>query len=321
MDKHLQGRIPATFLDVPAAGQQALSGADIAIFGAAEATPHLPGQASHAARAPSALRDGTRSIASDPLRWDFDQDGPLLSPELRVVDLGDLATSPAAPLENRALIAATTVSIVKAGAVPVLLGGDDSVPIPFFAAFEPCGPVTILQIDAHLDWRDERGGLKHTFSSTMRRASEMPWVERIIQVGQRGVGGSRAGDLADARAWGVHLFDAASVRRHGVQPIVEQIVPGSRCIVTLDCDGLDPGVIPAVLVPQPGGLGYLDIVELLHGVAGRARIVGFDLVELVPDADVRGLGVLAASRILCVALGCIGRQQLRQGNAARQRGD
>ena len=307
MDNKPQGR---TFLGVPDAGQQPLSGVDIAIFGAAEATPHLPGRASHAAHAPSALRNTTQSIASDPLRWDFDQDGPLLSPGLRVVDLGDLATSPETPLENRALITATTASIVKAGAVPVLLGGDDSVPIPFFAGFESCGPLTIVQIDAHLDWRDERGGLKHTFSSTMRRASEMPWVERIIQVGQRGVGGSRGADLADARAWGVSLFSAASVRRHGVEPILAQIAPSSRCIITLDCDGLDPAVIPAVLVPQPGGLFYPDIVELLHGIAGRARIVGFDLVELVPDADVRGLGVLTASRILCVALGCIGRQQL-----------
>lgn len=100
------------------------------------------------------------------------------------------------------------------------------------------------------------------------------------------------------------------MRRDGVEPVLAQIAPDSRCIITLDCDGLDPAVIPAVLVPQPGGLGYLDVVELLHGIAARARIVGFDLVELVPEADVRGLGVLAASRILCVALGCIGRQQL-----------
>lgn len=319
MDNAAQNDVPATFLGVPAAGQQVLSGIDIAIFGASEATPHLPGRASHAAQAPSALRECTRSIASDPLRWDFDQDGPLLAPALRVVDLGDLPTSPTTPQENRALITATTSSILTADAVPVLLGGDDSVPIPFFAAFESCGPLTIVQIDAHLDWRDERSGLKHTFSSTMRRASEMPWVERIIQVGQRGVGGSRAVDLAAARAWGASLFSAASVRRHGIEPILEQIAPGSRCIITVDCDGLDPAVIPAVLVPQPGGLGYLDIVELLHGIAGRARIVGFDLVELVPEADVRGLGVLAASRILCVALGCIGGQQSALRNAGRTR--
>jgi agmatinase len=110
----------------------------------------------------------------------------------------------------------------------------------------------------------------------------------------------------------VTLFSAASVRRHGMQPIIDQVAPRSRCIVTLDCDGLDPSVIPAILVPQPGGLDYLQIVELLHGVAQRAHIVGFDLVELMPDADIRGLGVLAASRIICVTLGCIAGQLQRR---------
>jgi agmatinase len=303
----------ATFLGVPAAKRELLSHADVVIFGARDATPHVPGSTSHAAGAPSALRETTRQIAEDPLRWDFDQGGPLLPPGLQVVDFGDLPTDPATPEDNRSLITSTAMSILKVGAVPLLFGGDDSVPIPFFAGFEKFGPVMVLQIDAHLDWRDERAGLKHTFSSTMRRASEMPWVDRIIQVGQRGVGGSRANDLADARDWGVTIFSAASVRRHGIQPIIDQVTPGSRCIVTLDCDGLDPSVIPAVLVPQPGGLDYLDIVGLLQGVARRAHIVGFDLVELMPDADVRGLGVLAASRIVCVTLGCIaGQLQRRQ---------
>jgi agmatinase len=160
------------------------------------------------------------------LRWDFDQGGPLIPEGLRAIDLGDLPTDPATPQENRSLITSTTVSILKAGVVPLLLGGDDSVPIPFFAGFERFGPVTILQIDAHLDWRDERDGLKHTFSSTMRRAREMPWVERIIQVGQRSIGGSRERDLADAQAWGVTLFSAATVRRHGVQPVIDLIPAG-----------------------------------------------------------------------------------------------
>ncbi|MHC2822921.1 agmatinase [Bradyrhizobium huanghuaihaiense] len=309
----------ATFLGVPAAKQEPFHHADVVIFGAPDATSYVLGCTSHAAQGPSALRDKTRQIAEDPSRWDFDQEGPVIPEGLRAVDLGDLPTNPTKPLENRSLITSTTASVLRAGAVPLLLGGDDSVPIPFFSGFDGFGPITILQVDAHLDWRDERGGLKHTLSSTMRRASEMPWVERIIQVGQRGVGGSRGNDLADARAWGVSLFSAASVRTHGVQPIIDQVAPGSRCIITLDCDGLDPSVIPAVLVPQPGGLGYLDVVELLHGVAQRARIIGFDLVELVPELDVRGLGVLAASRIVCVILGCIANQLQREKTASETR--
>jgi agmatinase len=167
-----------------------------------------------------AIRAATKRSVEDLSRWDFDQGGPLLSSELSIFDIGDLATNPANPEGNRSLITATTHSIVSIGAVPVLLGGDDSVPIPFFGGFEKVAPVTLLQVDAHLDWRDERAGLKHTFSSTMRRASEMPWVERIIQVGLRGIGGSRATDLADARAWGCGARNRRhdSSKRHSAGP-------------------------------------------------------------------------------------------------------
>jgi agmatinase len=302
--------VPAcTFLGVPASELGTIQQADVVLFGASDATPWPEGSRSHAADAPSAIRAATQRGAEDPSRWDFDQDGPLLPPGLAVFDIGDLATDPGNPNGNRTLITSTTAPIVNIGAVPVLLGGDDSVPIPYFEGFERCGPLTIVQIDAHLDWRHERGGLKHTFSSTMRRASEMPWVERIIQVGLRGIGGSRAADLADARAWGAELVTAAMIRQNGVQQVIDLIPDNARCIVTLDCDGLDPSVIPAVLVPQPGGLSYLDVVELLQRLIRRASIVGFDLVELMPSSDIRGLGAVTAARIVCVALGCLAHQK------------
>jgi arginase family enzyme len=83
--------------------------------------------------------------------------------------------------------------VLDRGAVPFLLGGDDSLPIPMLEAFgaHRGKRLTILQIDAHIDWRDEVGGERLGLSSTMRRASEMGHVERIIQVGQRGIGSAR----------------------------------------------------------------------------------------------------------------------------------
>lgn len=166
-----------TFLGVAACDLALpLGEADVVIFGAADATPHLKGRTSHAANGPAAIRNALRVYQTDLARWDFDQDGILLDPEqIRVVDGGDLATSPEAPEQNRNAIRSATRKILKSGAVPMLLGGDDSVPIPFFEAFEDMGKLTILQIDAHLDWKDQRDGSAHTFSSTMRRASELPW--------------------------------------------------------------------------------------------------------------------------------------------------
>jgi agmatinase len=300
-----------TFLDVGACDIfDGKLDADIVVLGASEGTPHLPGQPSHAAEAPDALRRAVKPSAADLSRWDFDQAGPLLDhSKVRIRDGGNLLTDPGTPERNRDVIRTATARILAARAVPVLLGGDDSVPIPFFEAFEGYGPITIVQIDAHLDWRDERNGLRHTFSSPMRRASEMPWIERIVQIGMRGVGGSRENDLADARRWGAIVIPASALRRLTIRQALDHIPNGARCIVTLDCDGLDPSVIPAVIVPQPGGLSYGDVIELLDGIAAKARIVGFDLVELVPHLDVRGLGTLTAARLVCKALGCIGRQR------------
>jgi agmatinase len=291
--------------------------ADVVIMGAADCTPHIPGEPSHAAKGPSAIRGVLAKYASDHDRWDFDQDRPLFDNALcRVADHGDLSTDPKAPDANRTIIREATQRILRSGAVPMLLGGDDSVPIPFIEAFEGYGPLTIIQIDAHLDWRDERNGLKHTFSSTMRRASEMAWVTNIVQVGLRGVGGSRRQDLEAARQWGAHLVTAARVQQEGIKPVLGLIPDGARCLVTIDCDGIDPSVLPAVILPQPGGLSYLDVIGILRGVAAKAIIAGFDLVELVPEHDVGGLGVLAASRIVCNALGCVAEQRRVLGRIA-----
>jgi agmatinase len=304
-------RTPSSFLAVETCNAFACPpGADVVIFGADHGVPHVPGTPSHAAGAPDALRAMMAQYAEDLTRWDFDQDEALLNADvMRVLDAGNLPTDPARPDNNRDLVRSATRAIIENGAVPFLFGGDDSVPIPFFEAFEALAPVTIVQIDAHLDWRHERNGIRHTFSSTMRRASEMPWIEKIVQVGMRGIGSSRRSDLEDARNWGATIVPAAAVARRGVHHVVDYIPDGGRCIVTIDCDGLDPCVMPAVIAPQPGGLAYLDVLELMFGVAAKARIVGFDLVELVPTLDPRGLGTLAAARLVCSAIGCVARQR------------
>ena len=92
----------------------------------------------------------------------------------RVLDAGDIATSLTTPRENRDAIEAAVRGVLKAGATPLVLGGDDSVPIPVLAAYEQHGPIWIVQVDAHIDWRDERSGERMGWSSPMRRASEMP---------------------------------------------------------------------------------------------------------------------------------------------------
>ena len=92
----------------------------------------------------------------------------------------------------------------------MLLGGDNSVPIPFHRAFADFSALAILQIDAHIDWRDTIGGERDGYSSTMRRASELGFVKAIIQIGARGVGSARREEVEAARAWGARILDGGA---------------------------------------------------------------------------------------------------------------
>jgi agmatinase len=270
-----------------------------ALFGAPHGTPY-PGidNRIHAAAAMS-LRQAVAADAGWLEHWDFDFDGPLLGNGFSLADLGDLATTAADAAGNRRLIQSTAERVLAAGAVPIMIGGDDSTPIPFIAAFAGKAPLTILQIDAHIDWRDERYGEPLGFSSTMRRASEMPHVGSIVQAGARGMGSARKAEVDAALAWGARIVPARVIHDRGVAPVLDHVPEGSNCLITLDADALDSSIMPAVAYPSPGGLTYLQVVRLIEGVAARAKIVGFDLIEFVPGRDAGGTAAFTAARIIC----------------------
>ncbi|HBS50902.1 MAG TPA: arginase [Rhodobacteraceae bacterium] len=281
--------------------------ADLVLFGADCATPYASVGA-YCAGGPAAIRAGGAGYAGDLTRVNFDLGGPILPEGVRALDAGDLALDPGDAPANRAAIGAATRAVLGAGAVPVLLGGDDSVPIPFLAAFDGQGPVTILQIDAHIDWRDSVEGETLGLSSTMRRASEMSHVERIVQVGARGVGSAGMAELAAARDWGAHLVPAQEVHAGGVGPALDLIPEGARVVIAFDLDALDPAIMPAVIAPTGGGLTHAQVLALLRGVAARARIAGLDMVEFMAEADREGQGARTAAQLLASALGLIGGQ-------------
>ena len=91
--------------------------------------------------------------------------------------------------------------------------------------------------------------------------------------------------------------------------MIEAIPRDARLYIALDIDVMDPAVVPAVIGPAPGGFGYWDMIELLEAAGERARIVGANLVELMPAADVGGRGALVAARIAATLLGRIARQR------------
>ncbi|MDQ0396070.1 arginase family protein [Labrys monachus] len=279
------------------------------LFGAPHGTLYPGIDAAPFAQAPAAIRAASQEDADWTEHWDFDLDGPLFAGgPAACVDIGDVPTTLGDGAGNRALIERQTRAILAASAVPVMIGGDDSVPIPFLAGFAPAGPIWILQVDAHIDWREERYGERFGFSSTMRRASEMPHVAGIVQVGLRGLGSARAAEIEAAKSYGARFVTARELHRDGPEAALRHIPAGANVVVTFDCDALDPAVMPAVAAPTPGGLDYGQAIGLIEGVAARARIAGFDLIEFFPPSDRGGVSAITAARLLVNVIGRIARQ-------------
>ncbi len=284
--------------------------AHAAVFGAPHGTPYRGIDNRVHAKAADSFRAALKEDALWLEHWDFDLDGPLLpDARFKAVDLGNLPTRSPDGRGNRRKIETLVKAILAAGAVPLMLGGDDSVPIPFISAYAGGGPITVLQIDAHIDWRDQRNAEKLGYSSTMRRASEQPHVWRIVQAGAHGLGSARQGEVEDAKNWGAHIIPSRIIHAQGLAPVLAYIEPDSDVLISLDLDVLDAAVMPAVAHPSPGGLSYVQVTDLIMAVAAKARIAGFTMVEFVPKKDISGTSAYTAARIAAITLGLIARQR------------
>ena len=296
----------ATFMGVARADLGALA-ADVVILGADGCTPYAS-VGHYCAGGPAAIRAAAAAYAANLAHMNFDIGGPVEG-RARVADAGDLSVSPADGAANRAAVGRAVGQVLDAGAVPVLIGGDDSLPIAMLAAYAARGrEIVILQVDAHIDWRDEVQGERWGLSSTMRRASEMAAVRRIVQVGQRGIGSARMQDVADARARGVQFVSGREVQQAGVGRAIALIPEGAEVVISFDCDALDPAIMPAVIGRTAGGLSYGQALDLIEGVAAKARIAGLALVEFMPAQDIGGMGAMTAAQLLAAAVGVIARQ-------------
>lgn len=282
------------FLDLPVETDLARIDADVAILGVPHGWPYPDvGATAGCADAPAAVRRGSARLARFIGHWDFDLDAPM---ELaRTVDAGDVPGNPSDGPGNSARATDAVRGILEAGAIPVCIGGDDSVPIPILRAYEGRGPITVLQVDAHLDYRHEVDGVREGYSSPMRRAAEMAHVDRILHVGLRGIGSARASDLHDSLAAGNLLVTARQLRARGVPWLLDQLPADGPIFLSFDCDGLDPSVLPAVSALAPGGLSYDEAVELLLGIGHR--LAGAVFTELVPGRDPAGVSTLIVCRL------------------------
>ena len=168
-------------------------------------------------------------------------------------------------------------AILAAGAVPIVLGGDHSVNIPCINAFSDQDPFHLVQIDAHLDFVDERHGVRH--GNPMRRAAEKPYVTGLSQIGIRNVSSTARDGYEDARAMGSDIVSVRQFRAMG--QMHWPVFPGARYYVTIDIDGFDPSR-GCTGTPSHGGFLYYEILEFLDGLISAAVSLGWIWWRLPP---------------------------------------
>ncbi|MBM4219290.1 MAG: arginase [Gammaproteobacteria bacterium] len=294
------------FLDWPVATDAAGWNAEVALLGIRHSEPYAHDPfPNDQAMAPAAIRAMSASFCYDTAHWDFDVGGDLASCLPAHVDMGDVAFDGGDYDAYAAAITARIRRVWRQGAQLIVLGGDHGVTIPVVDALDAIGePVHILHVDAHLDWREDVGGVRRGYSSPLQWASKLPAVSGMTQIGLRGIGSARQREVKAARAYGSRLFSAEQIHADGIGPVLATIPEGRAVYLTIDADGLDPTEMPAVMAPTPGGIYFRQLAPLLRTVARRNRIVGMDIVEIAPSYDfVNGLTCVGAGRIILNVLG------------------
>ncbi len=280
--------------------------AHVAILGLPHGSAYTPDAiANDQIHAPDAVRRITNRICRGLERHDYDVGGPIYDNRaLKVVDVGNVPYDIHTPGGGHYARAEQAVrKILAAGAMPVTIGGDHGIPIPIFRALSDHGPVTLIHIDAHIDWRHDVNGVTDGLSSPIRRASEMDHITDIFQIGIRAQGSARTEEHEAAMAYGATIIPAFELHDIGVDAVLARIPDGGRYYITIDADGLDPSVMPAVEGPAPGGLTFHQTRRLIHGLVGKGRVLGLDIVEITPSRDVNQITAITAGRIIVNLIG------------------
>jgi agmatinase len=238
--------------------------------------------------------------------YDFEDDVTYLDPsKVTIVDIGDADIVHTDTMKSHANIEHGVRKILKSGAIPVVMGGDHSVNIPCINAFDDQEPIHVVQIDAHLDFVDERHGVRYGHGNPMRRAAEKDYVTGLTQIGIRNVSSTARDGYEDARAMGSDIQSVRHVRKMGTEAMLERIPAGKRYYLTVDIDAFDPSIAPGTGTPSHGGFQYYEVLELIDGLTKRGDIVGMDLVEVAPDYDTTGTTSILAAQLLMNTIGRI----------------
>ena len=297
----------ATFGKTPYVNRPTREQADIAVLGVPydAAIGYRPG-----------TRFGPRAIRNSSTRYAFGEAGSgvggywdvnlkkRMLEGWRVVDAGDVDVLYLDMDYTYRQITGRVEQLLGEGIFPVVLGGDHSVSFPVLRAFAGRGPLNIVHIDAHLDFKDEVMGVRFGNSSPIRRMSELEFVKEIFSFGVRGIRTSEK-DYGEALERGNIVVTAREFKKLGPEEVLSMLPGQQQYYVTIDIDALDPALAPGTGSPEAGGLDYECLLDFLRGLVRKGRVLGFDLVEVNPYFDPAEVTSLVAARLVLEFLGAI----------------
>ncbi|MHB1534582.1 MAG: agmatinase [Acidimicrobiales bacterium] len=314
----------ATFVGVPAADLDdpaSLAAARAVIVGAPfdGGTSHRPG----ARFAPQAIRltdylphDGRRphlALGVDPLV------------ELGVVDVGDVEMPPGDTELSLARLEAAVERVARAGAVPVILGGDHTVALPDVTGVARSvgwGRVSVIHFDAHADTGDTQFGSLVGHGTPMRRLIESGAArgDRFLQIGLRGYWPGPE-TLAWMAGQAMRSFEMAEVVDRGLDDVLGEAmrIATDDCdavFLSVDVDVVDPGAAPGTGTPEPGGLSSRQLLDAVRRIAMEVPLAGMDVVEVSPPYDCAEVTAYLGNRLVLEALsGLAWRRRVAAGHA------
>lgn len=211
---------------------------------------------------------------------EFDSE-PVAAYGIHTLPAAELDADPAAAVDQ---IAATVADLVRQGKFVVGLGGEHTVSAGMVRGILQAidGPLTVVQIDAHSDLRDEYEGTPWSHACVARRMLDDERVGQVLQFGVRSVSTEEVqftrANKSRVRVWYVNeVHESPAWKRE-----LRDDLRGSNVFITIDVDGLDPALVPATGTPEPDGLSWHEVLDILHTVTQSAEIVGMDCVELAP---------------------------------------
>ena len=219
-----------------------------------------------------------------------------------VVDYGDLPVNPGYIEDSYKMIEEGLLPILDGGVTPIMLGGDHSVTLPELRAMaKRHGPVALILLDSHTDTGDKRFGRRYTHGTPFRRAieEELILVDNSIQAGMRGSIYSRD-SLDDARKLGFDLVTSVEAQEQGIDELIRRIrerAGDTKAFVSFDIDFVDPAYAPGTGTPEVGGFTSSEALRVVRGLKGL-DLIGFDLVEVLPQHDPSQITALLAANIV-----------------------